>query len=92
MVFWKQALYSLIIVVVVGAGLVFLAPSMMPFGAQLGLTTGSEATARSYGGGRPAPLVALSAVETVTSDNRVKSVGTARLSPERHSIPKQAGG
>ncbi len=91
MVFWKQALYSLIIVMGVGAGLVFFAPSMMPFGAQLGLSTGNEATARSYGGGRPAPLVALSEVELVTSDNRVKSVGTAQAIARTTLYPETSG-
>ncbi|WP_136659032.1 efflux RND transporter periplasmic adaptor subunit [Nitratireductor sp. XY-223] len=93
MAFWKQAVISLILLMVfaIGFALFSYGPGAVP-----GLSSGA-ATAGIPGGGqagvreRLAPLVVLSTVETATTDDMVKSVGTARAIERATLYPEVAG-
>lgn len=95
MSFWKQALLSLVVLAVSTVGLVLFSPSILPFGDKLAAMLPGEAATTQQGApnrrNRPAPLVVLAEVESIVSDDRVKSVGTAQAIEKTTLFPEATG-
>ena len=87
MAVWKQLVISAVLLVAAAVAFV-----LITFGPSF--FTGTSATASapgSQGAGRPAPLVALSPVETGVTDSIVKSVGTAQAIARTTLYPETSG-
>lgn len=89
MSFWKQAVISLILLLVLSVG--FLAVSYGPGVLQNLNSASASAGTPPAAPTRPAPLVVLSPVLNEAADTSVKSIGTARAEQHATLYPEVAG-